>query len=195
MNYRAPMAGLWNTRVAATFILVMTTSQVPASGQEASNGNAEARSFWVTEAAYSYSVAGPCSDHYPSFEVGKLRNVNGSMAAGAAIFVGHNAAAVFGPQARLRYWASEDIAFDLAGGALWGASRARPSGSVSVNYRDLVSVLVRYEQYRDGGCGQPTENQIFVGFKIGSRPGIITGIAGSVLGGIIILAVISGIEN
>ena len=65
----------------------------------------------------------------------------------------------------------------------------------SVNYRDLLSVLVQYERYRDGGCGQPTEDQLFIGVKVGSRPGIITGLVGSVIAGIIIAIEIAGIEN
>jgi hypothetical protein len=183
------------TRATVVVLLAAVASHVPALGQEPTEANAAVRSFWVTEAGYSHSVSGPCSDHYPSFEVGKLVNLGGSVAAGATLFVGHNADVVFGPLPRVRYWASGDVALDMAGGMLWGASRTRPMAYASVNYRDLLSGFVQYERYRDGGCGQPTENQMFFGVKVGSRPGVVTGVVGSVLAGIIIVAVIAGIEN
>ena len=183
------------TRATVVVILAVASSHVPALGQEAREGNAAGHSFWVTEAGYSHSVSGPCADHYPSFEVGKVVNLGSSVAAGATLFVGHNADVVFGPLPRLRYWASGDVALDMAAGMLWGASRTRPMAYASVNYRDLLSGFVQYERYRDGGCGQPTENQLFFGVKVGSRPGIITGVVGSVLAGIIIVVAIAGIEN
>ena len=184
-----------DTRATVVVILAVAVSHSPALGQEAREGSAAPRSFWVTEAGYSYSVSGPCSDHYPSFEVGKLVDLDSSVAPGATLFVGHNEDVVFGPVPRLRYWASDGVALDMAAGLLWGASRTRPMAYASVNYRDLLSGFVQYERYRDGGCGQPTENQLFFGVKVGSRPGIVTGAVGSVLAGIIIVVTIAGIEN
>lgn len=194
----SPERRAWNsrdTRATVVVILAVAVSHSPALGQEARERNAASRSFWVTEAGYSYSVSGPCSDHYPSFEVGKLGNLNSSVAAGATLFVGHNEDVVFGPVPRLRYWASDDVALDMAAGMLWGASRTRPMAYASVNYRDLLSGFAQYERYRDGGCGQPTENQLFFGVKVGSRPGIIAGVVGSVVAGIIIVVTIAGVEN
>ena len=182
-------------RATLIFTLAVAVSYVPAAGQDARDGNAHARTFWVTEAGYSYSLTGACSDHYPSFEAGKMFNLGGSVAAGAAVFVGHNEDVLYGPLPRVRYWATDDVAVDLAAGALWGADRTRPTAHASVNYRDLLSIFVRYERYRDGGCGQPTEDQLFIGVKVGSRPGIITGLVGSVVAGIIIVIEIAGIEN
>lgn len=37
-----------------------------------------------------------------------------------------------------------------------------------MNYRSLLAGFVQYERYRDGGCGQPIENQVFFGVKVGS---------------------------
>jgi hypothetical protein len=182
-------------RTAVILTIAVAVFRVTASGQEAGGGNAVARTFWVTEAGYSYSATGGCSDHYPSLEVGKLINLGGSFAVGGSAFVGHNEDLVYGPRPRLRYWASDHVAFDFAAGLLWGASRSRPAGFAGVNYRDLLSVVLQYERYRDGGCGQPTENQVFLGVKVGSRPGIITGLVGSVVGGIIIAIAVSGVEN
>ena len=185
-------------RGAHTSLVVVLLTWIPpvaASGQAVTEGPANVRSFWVTEAGYSYSVSGPCSDHYPSFEVGKLVNLGSSAAAGATLFLGHNADVVFGPLPRFRFWVSEDLSLDVAGGILFGASRARPTGYVSLNYRDLFSGFAQYERYRDGGCGQPTEDQLFFGVKVGSRPGIWTAAAGSVIAGIIIAVTIAGIEN
>lgn len=149
----------------------------------------------MTEAGYAHSLAGSCADHYPSFEAGKLVNLGGSMAAGATLFAGHNGDVVLGPLPRIRFWTSEVLAIDMAGGPLFGASRVRPMGYLSVNYDDLVSAFVRYERYRDGGCGQPTEDQLFLGVKVGSRPGLWTAAVGSVIAGIIIVVSIAGIEN
>lgn len=182
-------------RAALTVILMASASNQPVSAQRAAIENAARRSFWVTEAGYSYSVSGPCSDHYPSFQAGKLVNLGGSVAAGATLFVGHNEDVVFGPLPRARYWASADVSLDLGGGLLWGASRVRPTVYASVTYRDLLSGVVQYERYRDGGCGQPTEDQLFLGVKIGSRPGVVTGVVGSLIAGIIILVVVAGVEN
>lgn len=182
-------------RTAVILAIAVAVFRVPASGQRAGGGNAAVRSFWVTEAGYSYSTTGGCSDHYPSFEVGKLINLGGSLAAGGSAFVGHNGELVYGPRPRLRYWASDDVAFDFGAGLLWGARRSRPAGFASVNYRDLMSFVLQYERYRDGGCGQPTENQVFLGVKVGSRPGIITSLVGTAVAGIIIVIVVSQVEN
>lgn len=183
--------------IGAPVIVTLLALAFPGSalGQAPPERNAARADFWVTEAGYSHSVAGPCSDHYPSFEVGKLVNVGGPLAAGATLFVGHNGDVVFGPLPRVRVWASSEVAMDVAGGVLFGASRVRPTGYVSLNYRDLLAGFVQYERYRDGGCGQPTEDQLFFGVKVGSRPGIWTAAVGSVIAGIIIVVLISGIEN
>ena len=190
-------AVVWHPAMRAPVIATALALALPvlALGQAPPERNAERADFWVTEAGYAYSVAGPCSDHYPSFEAGKLRNVGESLAIGATLFVGHNEDVVFGPLPRVRYWASTDVAVDVAGGVLLGPAKARPAGYVALNYRDLLAGFVQYERYRDGGCGQPTEDQLFFGLKVGSRPGIWTGAVGSVIAGIIILVVISGVEN
>ena len=168
---------------------------MPAAGQQAGAGNHSVRSFWVTEAGYSYSTTGGCSDHYPSFEVGKLINLGGSFAAGGSAFVGHNGDLLFGPRPRLRYWASDDVAFDFGAGLLFGARRSRPAGLASVTYRDVMSLVVQYERNRDGACGQPIENQVFLGVKIGSRPGVTTALVGTAIAGIMIWYFVSQVEN
>lgn len=160
-------------------------------GQEDSDQNVFARGIWVTEFGYSYSVAGTCSNHYPSFEVGRLVDLGSSAAAGGVVFVGHNESLVYGPMPRLRYGVGRDVALNVAAGVLWGASRPRPSGYASVSYRDLVAGFVQYERYRDGGCGRPTEDQVFFGLKVGSREGIAAAVIGAAIAGIIIISVVN----
>jgi hypothetical protein len=178
---------------AVTLALMMVGSSASVHGQDNSDRNASARGLWVTESGYSYSVAGTCSDHYPSFSVGRLIDLGNSVAAGGVIFLGHNEDLVYGPMPRLRYRVGTEVGVDVAGGVLWGASRPRPSGYVSVSYRDLLGGFVQYERYRDGGCGQPTEDQVFLGLKVGSRQGIAAAVVGTAIAGIIIIAVISNI--
>jgi hypothetical protein len=124
-----------------------------------------------------------------------LINLSGPLAMGATGFIGHNGNLVYGPRPRVRYRPSPDIALDLAGGVLWGGYRSRPNALAALNYRDLVSVFVHYERYRDGGCGLPVENQVFVGLKVGSRPGIVTTLVGSTVAAVVIWLVTRGIEN
>jgi hypothetical protein len=181
----------------AAFILAVAVAvfRLPAAGQRVGDDNRSVPSFWVTEAGYAYSTTGGCSDHYPSFEVGKLFNLNGSFAAGGSAFLGHNGDLLFGPRPRLRYWASDDVAFDVGAGLLWGGRRSRPAALASVTYRDAVSLMVQYERNRDGACGEPIENQVFLGVKIGSRPGVTTALVGTAIAGVIILIFISQVEN
>ena len=195
MRMRGRRANGSGLRVAVILTMAFAGLRLPASGQQAEGSNHSVRAFWVTEAGYSYSTTGGCSDHYPSFEVGKLVPLGGSIAAGGSAFVGHNGDLVYGPRARLRYWATDDVAFDFGAGPVWGARRSRPAGFATVNYRDLVSLVLQYERNRDGACGQPIENQVFLGIKIGSRPGIITGLVGTAVAGIIIMIVVSQVEN
>ena len=178
-------------------VLALSARLAPlsASAQDVREPHSRAPSFWITEAGYAHSLSGTCADHYPSFEVGKLWNRDSSLALGGTFFIGHNEDVVFGPVPRLRYWASEDIGLDLSGGLLFGGSRTRPMGYVSLNYRDLLAGFVQYERYRDGGCGAATENQLFVGVKLGSRPGLITAAVGSAVAAIIIVSVVSQVEN
>jgi hypothetical protein len=182
-------------RTALILIIAVALSPMPAAGQRAGGGNHSVRSFWVTEAGYSYSMTGGCSDHYPSFELGRLVNLGGSFAAGGSAFLGHNGDLLFGPMPRLRYWASDDVALDLGAGLLVGARRSRPAGLASVNYRDMVSLVVQYERNRDGACGPLIENQVFLGAKIGSRPGVKTALVGTAIAGVLILYFVSQVEN
>jgi hypothetical protein len=153
----------WRSVVLALALALPNDS---ASGQQDVRSRATARSFRVTEAGYSYSVSGICSDHYPSFEV-----------------------------PRLRYRASSNVALDLKGAVLWGGYRSRPNALAALSYRDVVSVFAYYERYRDGGCGRPIENQMFIGLKVGSRPGIVTALVGGTVGAVVIWLVTRGVEN
>ena len=78
---------------------------------------------------------------------------------------------------------------------LWGDGLLRPTGHVGVSYRDLASLVLQYEIDRDSGCGGGAEGQLFLGVKIGSRPGVITGMVAALLGAIAVVILIQGIEN
>jgi len=175
--------------------VVVGSTPLPAVGQEPPTPNSQRGSFWVTEAGYAHSVTGLCADHYPSFEVGKLVNLEGPLAVGGTFFVGHNGDAVLGLLPRVRTWTSDEVALDFAGGPLFGSYRTRFTGYASLNYRDLLAGFVQYELDRDGGCGSGSENQIFFGVKLGSKPGIYAAAIGGAVAAVIIAVVISQVEN
>ena len=179
-------------REAAALTAALVLSVAPVAGQES---HRSARGLWLTEAGYAHSVAGTCSDHYPSFQAGGLANLEGPIALGGTFFLGHNEDVVYGPLPRARVWAGDDVGLDVAGGALWGGSRVRPTASLGVSYRDLVTTFVQYERYRDGGCGSPSEDQLFVGVKIGSGPGLVTAAVGGTVAAIVIAVIVSQVEN
>jgi hypothetical protein len=189
---RPPAGSCW---IPVLLSLALALSSGTAFAQQREGGRAVAGASWVTEAGYAYSVTGGCSDHYPSFEAGPLLHVSSSFAAGVAGFLGHNEDLVYGPRPRVRYGASSDVALDLAGGIVWGGYRSRPNALAAFNYRDVVSAFAHYERYRDGGCGQPFENQLFLGVKVGSRPGIVTALVGSAVAAVVIWLVTRDIEN
>jgi hypothetical protein len=58
-----------------------------------------------------------------------------------------------------------------------------------------VSFVVQYERNRDGACGPLIENQVFLGVKIGSRPGVKTALVGTAIAGVLILYFVSQVEN
>lgn len=150
---------------------------------------------WLTEAGYGYAATGPCADHYPSFELGRLALLGPAWSAGGTVFVGHNGTTVAGPRARLRYHATADMAVDVGTGILWGGGPVRPNVSVGLNHRDLFTVFAHLELDRSGSCGGSPEEQLFLGVKIGRKPGIVTPLIGRAVGAILIVVFISGVEN
>jgi len=158
--------------------------------------------FWVTEFSVTPRLNGNPSggdgpNYYYTWDVGAMKNTGARTALGGAAFLGGEDDGVrFGLTVRYRRWLTPTTAFDLSPGALvtGGDNKRAPrfpgfTGAAAFMHRELVGVAVRVELVPDSAG--TVETAWYGGIKFGSYPGIVM----SILGPIIVLLAVSGMDD
>ena len=123
------------------------------------------------------------------------------MALGVAGYVGFNDDLLTGVKPPLRLWSCADTGVDLAAGILCCANRYDDalglSGHLGLSFRDRAAIIIQVERQQAFHIDRGTfyEYDTFLGGKIGSTAGVVTGAANAVLGLGILIWLISTLEN
>ncbi len=177
----------------------------------------ECRSYWIVEVqgvfpvassaqGYRYVVGDPenqrdvFEDNNLEINLGYMLNATPSVSLGAALAVGSGSGGVpDGARARLRWWATRVASVEIEAGMVrtnlgsWiGSPVTGPSAGARLNYRDIGSVLVRFDRIRipadelwSGGAA----SGISVGASASSGGALVTG---ALIGlGLIVLVLIA----
>lgn len=176
---------------------------IPAQGPSACPSGTPHRdcsAFWITEAGFTFRLRDD-TVLYPSFELGRLWNGGSRMAFGLAGYVGFNDGFLVGLKPRVRTWVGRDTGLDVAVGLLCcrdgGESDFVPAGHVGLVVRDLWAVVLQVERwpaYRVDR-GPYYQYDAFLGAKIGSAPGVWSGVAAAAVGVGILVWLIATLEN
>ncbi len=166
------------------------------------------RSFWLTEASYSWRVAGTSRrydnppllvpikdlDSHLSWDIGYMRNVDARQAWGGTFMAGTGDAGVrLAVKSRYRLWLDDRNSLDVSLGVLSAGVRQPtfPSvqrgvgltGDVTLGFGDYVGVTGRIETVR---AHNRTATALHGGIRLGSYPAIVA----SAIGGIGLMVLI-----
>ena len=172
------------------------TEAQPSGGCPRDTPHRECSSFWVTEAGFTVRL-GDDTVLYPSFEVGPLLNLGSAVGLGLAGYVGFNDGFVAGLKPRVRVWAGANTAVDVAAGLLCCVDKYEDSrvisGHLGLVFGDQAAAILQVErkQWYHPDRGLFYDYETFLGGKVGSTAGIVTGVATAVVGVGIIIWVIS----
>ena len=153
------------------------------------------RTFWITEAGYSYRLTGQSRDHsYATWEVGLMRNLSVRTALGATLFAGFDGDLRWALKGRFRRWVSSSTSLEVAPGVLLtGCEGNCPgfTGHLAVNFEDRFAFTSHVEVLNRRGFGAfPGRSSVawYIGVKLGSQPGVIaTGVEAVALVGVLVL--------
>jgi len=153
------------------------------------------RSFLLTELSYSHrfdaqpnnSYSSSSANYYFTWEIGWMKNLKGSSALGATLFLGaDDDGARFGLKTRYRRWLNRTTSLDLSPGILLLGSNNQfePSfpgftGHAGLNFGDWFALIIQVEAIYLDTVG--TDVGWYGGFKLGSYPGLIGGVASFIL--------------
>ena len=136
----------------------------------------DCRAFFLTEAGYAYGLTN--SEHYPSYELGPMVNTSEKIAVGLTAIVGANNGFLYGLKVRGRYWLTPRMGLDVATGVLDAEGRAY-TGGVGLSFADQYAFTAHVDHSVERYVDSRTE--FFLGFKVGSKPGIVLGGVGVLL--------------
>ena len=193
--------------VAMVTVVCSLAGSKPAEAKTCFRGRSlpECKTFWITEFGYSRRFNLQPS-HYPdnrpndflNWELGGMTNINRRSALGATLFGGFNVGGSYfgygsriGLKPRFRLWLNPTTNLDLSPGIiLYGDFNSfKPkfpgfTGQVGLNLRDWFALTSHLEIVRLETVG--TDVVWYNGVKLGSYPGVFTGVAAIVASGVIL---------
>lgn len=185
-------------RILPLAIVLVLLQRAPVAAQRCFRGRPlpTCKAFWLTETGAGYRVNRFYSpyerdhDGLGSIEVGLMRN-RGRMALGGTVFLGvgdqitGNTGVLVGLKPRLRRWLSPALSLDGGAGpaiVLYGDSnqgRLALTGHIGITLGDFVGVSTEVLLGPTPGFPKsgPTKAGLYLGGKLGSYPGVISGVA------------------
>ena len=165
--------------------------------------------FWVTETGFGqrvnrFSPFGESHDQLASVEVGRMWNRGRAVGVGGTVFVGvgdqitGNTGVLLALKPRFRRWLGRSLSWDVSAGpgmvVLGDAGRGRLvlTGHTGLMLGDLVGVTAQVLVGPTPGYPKPgpTKAGLYLGGKLGSYPGVVSGILAPLAGLVLALTVL-----